>query len=197
MKKSSIIIIIFFLFAGHDLYASDERDYYTSGRLNGYFALNAAGESVTLYMGGLIDGIKSTRPYLLKGYYAGYSRGDIRDKVLDYYKSNPAGNTKPIVDILLSGCTGEETFNVLSTEMTSNGYKNGNYLLSEEVDYMSKISYIEGVCDTIAVYDMELMAGNFPDTHYREVLEMAVVYYESNPSKRKVPIIEVVKYGCK
>jgi len=205
MRKVAIFVTLMLVFTvacvSADQKTEDELFFeamHTGGLRNGIF-LQQESPMFTVrqieYINGIREAFANLGLSVFEQKYPDYTTGEILDELRNYYKDNPGMENRPVIEVALSGCIAEGKFNVITKKMETNEYLNGFYLLSEDMDTLPRMMYVQGLCDAAAKLDMQTMVKYYGEMDYPEIWDTLRAYYIKHAFERERPIVDVVLSG--
>ncbi|MBF0494430.1 MAG: hypothetical protein HQL28_04795 [Candidatus Omnitrophica bacterium] len=105
MKKCILVLLVLVLASGVCAFAQMAPNWYTDGRLNGHFVLEASdADKINYYIQGVLDTLSVTNKGIIDKYYKDQELGNIYDMVTEYYTKNSDKADRSVINLLVSGC---------------------------------------------------------------------------------------------
>jgi len=146
-----------------------------------------------------IEGVRQTVRHfavpVIDKHFPDFTAEEILEMVKAYYRNAPDRIDRPAIEVMISGGEEINRFNLMTTKMETEEYLNGFYLLSEQIDPLAQIMYIQGLCDGIARVDMATMRKYYRTMDYPDIWDELMLYYEAQPLKRERPVVETILTG--
>jgi hypothetical protein len=205
MKKVAAVVLLMLVFAVACVSADQETEdellfeaMHTSGLRNGIF-LQQESSMFTVrqieYINGIREAFANLGLSFFEQKFPGYTTGEILDELKSYYTDNPGMENRPVIEVVLLGCTAEGKFNVITKKMETKEYLNGFYLLSEDIDALPRMMYVQGLCDAAAKLDMQTMVKHYGEMDYPDIWDTLRVYYIKHAFERERAVVDVLLSG--